>query len=299
MECARSGRYTKEEAAEEKYRAAVLRIIHRLLSMTFYPWKGARRDRLVAEAAGPSAEALGAAAMGKFIDDARPSGGDGNKGGPITLSYGDMKDFQRGLSGLVGPPAEGDAGELMAKEHCERNDSQSSFTVGNYGTITSSEVEYHFVADPEKYFGGGDCLEIDGKVLMDWPREAERVPPEHRRVAVPLSDYELKRDERHQRLQDTEGLSFPELMMIAARLYTGPMFVKVRRAKHGSSNMPGALQPRYHPESFITSFVLTDWSARCQPTANACAVQHRAARAQARFAPLFQGSARGSLRPRA
>jgi hypothetical protein len=51
--------------------------------------------------------------MGKFVDlisTAKPSEADADGApAPITLSYGTMRDFQRGLNGLVGPPAPGGA----------------------------------------------------------------------------------------------------------------------------------------------------------------------------------------------
>lgn len=38
----------------------------------------------------------------------------------------------------------------MSEEHSDRPDSDVSFTVGNYGTVTSSRIEFAFVVDPSE-----------------------------------------------------------------------------------------------------------------------------------------------------
>ena len=53
------------------------------------------------------------------------------------LSYGDMKDFQRGLSGLLGPPALGHATDAMLVDHCSLPDVTEPFTAGNCNCAAS------------------------------------------------------------------------------------------------------------------------------------------------------------------
>jgi lipocalin len=36
----------------------------------------------------------------------------------------------------------------MKADHCEKPDSQVEFTTGNYSVVTTSEVEWKFVAEP-------------------------------------------------------------------------------------------------------------------------------------------------------
>lgn len=104
--------------------------------------------------------------MGKFVD-AMQQATPGSRDTRFTLSFGDMRDFQRGLSGLVGPPAMGDAHTAMAAEHCARPDSATPFTVGNYGTTTTSEIEVPNSPRQTPIFGHG--CHTHGQVHMPAP----------------------------------------------------------------------------------------------------------------------------------
>jgi hypothetical protein len=68
--------------------------------------------------------------------------------GIVELSYGDISTFFGGLEGLVGPPKL-DVFQGMQDEHIDSLDSRSEFTTNNYGITTTSEIEWHFVVDPE------------------------------------------------------------------------------------------------------------------------------------------------------
>ena len=188
--------------------------------------------------AGPQAEASPSnPAMGKFVDDL----GDVDPSTPstaaealITLAYGDMSDFQRGLTGLLGPPEEGDAQAAMLAEHCTRPDSQEWFSVGNYGTTTTSEIEYAYVVNPTQA-----ALEQLGLGDAGWPREARlvRAGPEFAscmRKPRPLSDFEVQRAEMDLRVRELTGGAFTREALIGGRLYTGPLFVKVRTSEPAS-----------------------------------------------------------------
>ena len=182
--------------------------------------------------AGPQAEALPSnPAMGKFVDDlgdVDPSTPSSAAEALTTLAYGDMSDFQRGLTGLLGPPEEGDAQAAMLAEHCTRPDSQEWFSVGNYGTTTTSEIEYAYVVNPTQA-----ALEQLRLGDAGWPREARliRAGPDFAscmRKPRPLSDFEAQRAKMDLRVRELTGGAFPLEALIGGRLYTGPLFVKVR-----------------------------------------------------------------------
>ena len=144
-----------------------------------------------------------------------------------------MLDFQRGLTGLVGPPANGDAQQVMYAEHSERPDSQEWFSVGNYGTTTTSEIEYAFIVDPTQGTLSKLGLEDEG-----WPREsrleeAGREFASRMRVPTPLEAFEKQRADFHRRVRELTGGSFTREALIGGRLYTGPLFVKYNAVLRG------------------------------------------------------------------
>lgn len=90
---------------------------------------------------------------------------DNNPAG-FELQYGTVQDFRDGLEGLLGATAP-THGELMAaieSEHCERSDSDRYFEVYNYGTVTTSRVEFFFVVEPTEQ----RLAELN---LKEWPPE--------------------------------------------------------------------------------------------------------------------------------
>lgn len=135
-----------------------------------------------------------AAFRSKFVDD-----------GAIELIMGGLQNFFGQLHGLVGVPQSLTA-QALQQEHTERADAALEFTAGNYGTTTTSQVEYAFVAD--------------GKPA---PAETCNLPDEQRRrKPCSLASFSAARKERDGRLRalGADGLSDGEF--IAARLYTGP-----------------------------------------------------------------------------
>jgi len=86
------------------------------------------------------------------------------EGGALQLSYDGLSLFFKGLRGLVGPP-QPNLAEALRREHCEGPDKRVEFTAANYGTTTTSPLEYYFVADPER------GLELYGR--DEYPREAK------------------------------------------------------------------------------------------------------------------------------
>ena len=90
---------------------------------------------------------------GKFRDEAA-----------FTLAYGGLDTFFGGLERLLGPPS-AQLKEAMRREHCLSADSHSHFYSPNYGVNTTSEIEWHFVDDP-------DAPQILTKLgLTAWPHE--------------------------------------------------------------------------------------------------------------------------------
>ena len=95
----------------------------------------------------------------------------------IQMSFGGLHVFHRGLEGAVGPPHT-DLEVGMEREHCKFRDSQMAFTATNYGTETTSEIEYNFVTEPigdhkfEVVYPDGKQFEMDIEE-EGWPREAK------------------------------------------------------------------------------------------------------------------------------
>ena len=65
-------------------------------------------------------------------------------------------------------------------EHCEREDADAPFTARNYGTTTTSRIEWHFVTDPTA------GLKACG--IEEWPKETRNMGDAGAkpRVAKPL-----------------------------------------------------------------------------------------------------------------
>ena len=83
------------------------------------------------------------------------------------LEFGNRDVFYRGLDGFLGPPNP-NLDDTVRNEHCREEDAEIEFTVPNYKTVTTSKVEYWFVADP---LGGLQRLK-----LRDWPGASRRRP---------------------------------------------------------------------------------------------------------------------------
>ena len=72
--------------------------------------------------------------------------------GAFEFEFGELSQFYSGLEGLIGPPTP-NIQEGMRRDHCRAEDSQREFVADNYDTTTKSEIEYHFVVDPEQVTG--------------------------------------------------------------------------------------------------------------------------------------------------
>jgi hypothetical protein len=107
----------------------------------------------------------------------------------------------------------------MEREHCDSTDSQFAFSTSNYGMTTTSEIEWWFVADPER--GLRRLRLTDG-----WPQEEKLKTrnPQHMRRPLPLRDLQGGRHNANAQLRvlASNGAheELAEAEMIAARLYT-------------------------------------------------------------------------------
>lgn len=154
-----------------------------------------------------------------------------------VLDYGHLQSFYHGLEGLVGPPSPNLA-EAMKREHATQRDSMEYFTVNNYGTCTTSKIEFYFVAEPE--------AGLDACGLSEYPKETKLPEGEERddraRMrrpnAIPKYDAAVKEKNEQLHRQGQQPLINEEL--VGARLYTGPM-----SARRESNLRP--LAPRAQP----------------------------------------------------
>ena len=68
--------------------------------------------------------------------------------GAGDLLYGGLSSFFSGLEPRIGSPDPKVFKDMMG-DHCSRSDAQVEFTTGNYSVVTTSEVEWKFVVEPE------------------------------------------------------------------------------------------------------------------------------------------------------
>ena len=147
----------------------------------------------------------------------------------FDLKYGSLEDFRDGLSVLLGAPApsEDQAMSAMEAEHTTRTDSNTEFTVYNYGTVTFSKAEYYFVTDPSD-----ERLAMLG--LEVWPIDKKlRAANRPYRQARPVQAFRSTRVLVNGSLREAGGppLSIDEF--VACRLYTGPMCMCWAFRSHG------------------------------------------------------------------
>ena len=110
----------------------------------------------------------------------------------------------------------------MTREHCHSADSCIEFAAANYGTTTRSDWEYAFVVAPETG-PPAECGET-------WPLESKlRADPQLHgrcRVARSLAEFEDPMRVRNEQLAKQQCKPILLCEFHAARLYTGPLFVK-------------------------------------------------------------------------
>ena len=96
-----------------------------------------------------------------------------------TLSWlaGGLETFFGGLEGLIGTPNP-KLKESMEREHTSSSDSLTEFYASNYGTATTSALEWLFVVDPVSR--PADVWPADSKLRADESRRNLCRGPRHK-----------------------------------------------------------------------------------------------------------------------
>jgi hypothetical protein len=146
----------------------------------------------------------------KFFDEQT----EGPTNESILLTFGDRSDFYAGLQQLVGKPDPISLAAGMKKDHLTGKDARIEMVASNYGTVTTSEVEYYFVVAPTE-----DSLTKLGRTA--WPVERKLAEnPETRdlcRKAKSMSAFADMRNELAKRLTPL-NLEFTDDHFVGARL---------------------------------------------------------------------------------
>jgi hypothetical protein len=129
-----------------------------------------------------------------------------------TLIVGSVLDFHRGLLGRLGQGPSLDFERAMKLEHCQRSDSNDTFTTSNYNVCTTPALEWSYAVDGQQ-------------------------PPDeqlsHGRTVRPIDELMQLDIVKRAKLQRVE--------VISVSLYTGPMFMKynpcLRQGKTDGKNM--------------------------------------------------------------
>ena len=151
--------------------------------------------------------------------------------GALELSYSGLDTFFGGLEGIVGSPNP-KIKEGMEHEHTRGPSTESKdwFTTGNYSVTTTSEVEWAFVVED-----GATPAQFG---LPAWPVEAPESLPEGMRdeggrQRQPLATFEAAATALNEQLTAARQPRAILEELIAARLYTGPMFTKYNAVLRG------------------------------------------------------------------
>ena len=144
----------------------------------------------------------------------------------FDLQYGSMDDFRRGLAGLLVMAAPADPSELlraMIAEHTAAADADTAFEVRNYGTVTSSRIEFFFVTDPSPN-------RLDRLRLREWPQEPKLIAAgRDGRRPLPIRSFRAARRTVDAQLRTGGEAPLSVEEFVAARLYTGPLYIKSAR----------------------------------------------------------------------
>ena len=151
----------------------------------------------------------------------------------VMLEFSSLSSFFGGLEGKIGAP---DPTQAMRDEHSrgpsfnEDQECDRWFTTPNYKIRTTSRIEFDFVANPEN----GLKPEVHGTTT--WPAEDTEELRQKRteaRKPMPRAELEQKWTERNQKLEELKQDALVWQEVVAARLYTGPLFVKYNAVLRG------------------------------------------------------------------
>eukprot|EP00900_Chrysochromulina_parva_P005049 jgi/Chrpa1/14545/Chrysochromulina_OHIO_Genome00023339-RA len=71
------------------------------------------------------------------------------QGDAFTLQFGSLNTFFGGLEAKIGPPNR-NIGQAMERDHLHSEDSSDEFTTSNYMMTTTPQIEWWFVAAPDR-----------------------------------------------------------------------------------------------------------------------------------------------------
>ncbi|KAL1495719.1 hypothetical protein AB1Y20_016582 [Prymnesium parvum] len=145
--------------------------------------------------------------------------------------------FFSGLDGGLGATESIETMPAMEREHTALADARESF-LGSYETRTTSAIEWWFVVDP------ANGLRTLG--LSEWPADAA-APAHHQqaRQPRPLADFTPPMRDTAQRLAAVDCTPLVRDDLIAARLYTGPMYTKYKVASIAVRSPDAALAAEF------------------------------------------------------
>ena len=159
--------------------------------------------------------------------------------GAYTLKHLDLNAFFAGLERVIGAPSPGsmdDVLDAMEAEHLHGSESDEVFVTANYGVRTSSATEWRFVVTPGAPPNGGWPFETINTSIAD---DAPGAPAgEHRsksikRVTMPRDELLQRVRARNERLKKIGEPELVDAEVLAARLYTGPVFYKYNAVLRG------------------------------------------------------------------
>ena len=215
-------------------RAAIADFLHRAGALTQLAevlWDGVQS--LLSSADLPTvANESAVHGVSKFADD-----------GGFDLEYSDLANYFGGLTAIVGLPAP-QVRMAMQREHCELEDAQWPFRAPNYGTVSTSAIEWRFCVDHDD---AGGTAEGAAQDVEGWPLEdaallaAMGAAPRQR---LPLATFEPALGAANARLSAAGEPPLIEEELIGLRLYSGPCYVKYNTTLRGLQSAQAAARKR-------------------------------------------------------
>ena len=166
-----------------------------------------------------------------------------------ALQQGGVTTFDERLEELIGPP-HSRVLETMLQAHCEAPDASTPFVASTYMLTTTSKIEWWFVVDPVD----GLVKHVDPRAELGdthvprlsstgWPAEAGVLAPERARVPRTLQALlqEMRLLKIGAQLKAAGSEPLVDAEVIAARLYTGPLYVKYTAVLKALSKGAGKL----------------------------------------------------------
>jgi hypothetical protein len=121
----------------------------------------------------------------------------------FQMTFGDRSSFMGGLDDFIGRPKDPDVFTNMQREHCSSSDSHVEFTSSNYGVTTTAAEEWKFVVDRDATPLAAGTLDSNGAPQQRLPVHIDILMQHENAIKAGLTKAEV----------------------VAARLYTGPMFM--------------------------------------------------------------------------